>query len=103
MIHKDLPGGLYTIEDKIRLLVNDKKRGIRKDQFVKIARPGDVIVERTGQTPGHVAIVKSVDKDKGTITITESNYYIKRDGPNRVTHTRVIPINSPAIVGAWRS
>lgn len=69
---------------------------LRPDDF----RPGDVLITSEGTWfgfgPGHVAVVNFANDV--SLFLTESNF--KKTG--RVTHTRVLPKNSPKIYGIIR-
>ncbi len=61
-IVKDLPHGLNTIWDKIKIINS------------KVPQTGAVAVIKTGRKAGHVAYVRIVEKEWGHIFIEEANW-----------------------------
>lgn len=86
----DLPTGLWTLADKL-----DKLKTVYKP--VKEPQPGDVLVQSTGQAPGHVAVVTGYDSTNGTFTVSEYNYKKGQYG------TRTMNINDGSVQGFFRS
>ena len=94
----DLPTGLWTLQDKIDLVVNGKE-GVNREEWLKTGpMPGDVIVQDMSTGPGHVAVVLEVLADD-TFVVTESNW--KED--EKVSHDRILKNTDKSILGAWRS
>lgn len=56
-------------------------------------RPGTVLITNESRENGHVAVINAVTS-KG-YQVTESNY----GGNGKVNHTRIIPFNSPKLIG----
>lgn len=80
--------------------LNDKrahvdKIGVPAQVWKQNPQIGDVIISNDNPTYGHVAVVNEV-LPNGMVRVTESNYH----GDERVTHNRLISINSPRIYGA---
>lgn len=69
----DLPTGLYTLQDKLDILVDSQFGTSNK----KAGMPGAVIVQGwkgdPNSTSGHVAVVKDVDVEGGRYLITQFN------------------------------
>ena len=73
--------------------------GIPKSDWTPVV--GDIIVTNEDPKLGHTAIITSINPD-GTATLSESNYYQKTLGKEKVSHTRKIALNSNKIYGAIR-
>lgn len=59
---------------------------------------GDMVITNEHPTYGHVAVINAIDKD-GNMTLTESNYYQKSMGPEKVSNSRKLNVNSNSIMG----
>lgn len=73
------------------------KKGILASEWSTNPKIGDVLIIDTKTPTGHAAVVNSINSD-GTVTLSESNW----KGDEKVTNTRKISINDPAIYGALR-
>lgn len=91
-INPDLPSGLYTLQQKIDTLLGGKPN--RNEWGTPSV--GDVAVIKTGDAPGHLATVASVDS-KGNPTFIESNWIAGTVG------MRASDKNNQSIMGYWRS
>lgn len=91
-INPDLPTSLYTLQNKVDILLNGKPN---RNEWGTPA-VGDVAVVQTGDTPGHLATVASVDSE-GNPTFVESNWVAGTVGMRGTNK------NSDSIVGYWRS
>lgn len=89
-IVKDLPSGLYTLQDKIDKLVKSK-------YSVPAPQPGATVVMDYGTTAGHVAMVTSVDEVNGTFKVAEFNRKAGKYSENTLS------LNDPKIKGYWLS
>lgn len=69
---------------------------ITPEQFKITPQIGDIVTFKTNLPYGHVAVVTSIDGDN--FTVTESNW----NGDEKVTNGRVINLNDPNILGAYR-
>jgi len=74
-----------------------KKYGMPTEVWRQNPQIGDVIITNESKEYGHVAVVNQILPD-GTMMLTESNF----KGPEKVSHTRTLPLNSPRILGALR-
>lgn len=86
------PYGANTIEEK-KKLVNVAKGSV--------PRMGDVIVQDLNTDYGHVGVVNWIGpgaNGQTMVRLTESNYA----GPEKVSHTRLVPITDPSIAGYFR-
>lgn len=85
-----LPTGLWTLADKMKII---------GEKFTKVTmpQPGDVLVQYTGQTPGHVAVVSGVDPTTGKFTVSESNWKSGQYG------TRTMNISDSSVRGFFRA
>lgn len=84
----------YSMGDSIQSKVQKLKN--TPDGYVP--QVGDMVITNEHPTYGHVAIINAVNPD-GTITLTESNYYQKSMGPEKVSNTRKLSLNSSSILG----
>jgi hypothetical protein len=84
----------YSMGDSIQSKVQKLKN--TPDGYVP--QVGDMVITNEHPTYGHVAIINAVNPD-GTITLTESNYYQKSMGPEKVSNTRKLSLGSSAILG----
>lgn len=87
---KDLPTGLYTLQDKISKLVQSKNS-------IDVPEAGAVVVFDTGQPAGHVSVITSKDDQKRQFTVSEFNYKKGQYG------TRTISYDDAKIKGYWKS
>lgn len=87
---KDLPTGLYTLQDKIDKLVKSKNS-------IEAPEPGAAVIMNTGQPAGHIALVTSKDDQARKFTVAEFNY---KKGQYT---TRTISYDDPKIEGYWKS
>ena len=87
----DLPTGLTSYADKVNTLLKNNPNAIDYPE------PSAVVVMKTNERWGHVAVVTGVDKEKGTITLSETNWKAGQYG------TRTISMTDPAITGYWKS
>ena len=72
------------------------KFGIPKSQVSAKARPGMILITDENKTYGHGAMINSISADGKYAKVTESNY----KGVEKVSHDRVIALDSPRIYGA---
>lgn len=77
------------------------KFGIPANEWKQNPQVGDVLITKEAEKTGHVAVVNKVLPD-GSVQLSESNYYQKSLGPEKVSHTRILDTNSPVIYGAVR-
>lgn len=83
--------------------LNDKKAWVNKigvpaNSWRQSPQVGDVIITNENPTYGHVAVVNEV-LSNGQVRVTESNF----KQSERVSHDRIIPLNSSKIYGAIRA
>ena len=87
-----LPSGLYTLDDKKKIM-NVDKSGVTSSPQV-----GDALVIDTGKTAGHVAVINKI-MGNGQVQISESNWDLK----GTINNNRVINVNDKNVLGAYRS
>lgn len=88
-------------DSKSEKIASVQKFGIPADQWRNDPQVGDVIITNENPTYGHVAVINKIFPD-GSIQLSESNYRQKTLGREKVSHDRIISINSPKIYGAIR-
>lgn len=74
--------------------VKKTKMNRSTQDLINDPRPGDVILTNENSVYGHVMIINEV-LEGGKVRVTESNYM----GPEKVSNTRIIDLNSPASPG----
>jgi hypothetical protein len=91
-----------SVGDSLQQKLNSiDKFGIPANEWKQSPQVGDVLITKEAEKTGHVAVVNKVLPD-GSVQLSESNYYQKSLGPEKVSHTRILDKNSPVIYGAIR-
>lgn len=92
---------LYAADAHFPLLgvfLSSKKAELLRSGFTATPQVGDILLMNYPLN-GHLAVINGVGA--GCFQLTESNFnYITK--PLRVSHKRLIPIDSPLILGFWR-
>ena len=84
-------------DGKLQKFRSVDKFGVQANDWRQSPRVGDVLITDENPTYGHVAVVNEV-LPNGTVRLSESNFR----GKEKVSHDRVVSINSPKIYGAIR-